>query len=88
MMTYKWRKGITPGELVCYRQVGAQVSEIKGGMQVVFDEISLKRFYLEDVLMHEIGHHVDKHNHSTRSEKENFAKWFATEYGYRLRNQE
>ena len=50
------------------------------------DEESLKRFYLQDVLMHELGHHVDSPNFISKSDKkaEGFAEWFASEYGYRL----
>ena len=84
-LVWEWRKGISPNYLIRYKQAGARVEEIKGGMQVVFNEISLKRFYLQDVLMHEIGHHVDVDLRSTTFRKrENFAKWFATEYGHRL----
>jgi len=40
----------------------------------------LRRFYLRDVLMHEIGHHVDTHN-VTREARERFAKQFAQKHG-------
>src|SRR3569833_136864 len=40
----------------------------------------LRRFYLRDVLMHEIGHHVDTHN-VTREARERFAKQFAEKHG-------
>lgn len=85
-MVSMWDKGIAPNYLNRYKHAGARIEEIKGGMQVVFDESSLKRFYLQDVLMHEIGHHIDIDLESSSFRKrENFAKWFATEYGYRLR---
>ncbi|MCL2623681.1 MAG: hypothetical protein FWD31_08460 [Planctomycetaceae bacterium] len=50
---------------------------------VKFDEESLKRFYLQDVLIHEIGHHVDwcRRKH-WRDVTEEFAEWFAREYGF------
>jgi hypothetical protein len=84
-MTYKWSKGgIQPDGLIEYKQSGATVEEIKGGMQVIFDLTSLKRYYLQNVLIHEIAHHIDQTN-TTFRKRENFAKWFATEYGYRLR---
>jgi hypothetical protein len=41
---------------------------------------SLRRFYLRDVLMHEIGHHVDSHN-VTREARERFANHFARAHG-------
>lgn len=85
-MICKWSKGITPNELIQYRNVGVKVEEIKGGIHIVFDLESLKRFYLQNVLIHEIAHHIDTDfKSSTIRKRENFAKWFATEYGYRLR---
>jgi hypothetical protein len=41
---------------------------------------SLRRLYLRDVLMHEIGHHVDLHN-VTEKAQERFAERFAEKYG-------
>jgi hypothetical protein len=41
---------------------------------------SLRRFYLRDVLMHEIGHHLDLHN-VTRKDRERFAEQFARKHG-------
>ncbi len=40
----------------------------------------LRRFYLSDVLMHEIGHHLDLHN-VTRKDRERFAEQFAQKHG-------
>lgn len=43
---------------------------------------SIRDFYLNNVLIHEIGHVCDSRN--TRFEdRERFADWFAVEYGYR-----
>jgi hypothetical protein len=41
---------------------------------------SLRRFYLRDVLMHEIGHHLDTQN-VTREARERFAERFALKHG-------
>ena len=51
------------------------------GATVTFDEESLRRFYLIDVLPHEIGHHVDHARGSTSRDAERFAEWFA-DYQY------
>ena len=40
-------------------------------------------FYLQDILVHEIGHHVDRANLGHPKESEAYARWFATEYGFR-----
>jgi hypothetical protein len=59
------------------------IYEFKDGLwHRIFTEESLKRFYLNDVLMHELGHHVDQHT-TTDKKAERYAEWFATEYGYR-----
>ena len=48
-----------------------------------FTDDAIRRFYLWDVLVHEIGHHVDRF-HPDRSTKrsERFAEWFARTYGF------
>jgi hypothetical protein len=40
----------------------------------------LHRFYLRDVLMHEVGHHVDLQNETTK-DRERFAQRFARTHG-------
>lgn len=39
----------------------------------------LRRYYLRNVLTHEIGHHVDTWNETSKG-KERFAHWFEREY--------
>jgi hypothetical protein len=43
---------------------------------------SIRDYYLNNVLIHEIGHIHDDRNTSFRK-REQFADWFAIEYGYR-----
>lgn len=45
-------------------------------------ERTIRDFYLNNVLIHEIGHINDTRNTNTR-DRERFANWFAIEYGYR-----
>lgn len=45
-------------------------------------EQAIQDFYLNNVLIHEVGHLNDPRNTRTR-DRENFANWFAIEYGYR-----
>ncbi len=42
---------------------------------------TLHSFYLRDVLVHEIGHHVDERRFTTKKERERFAEAFAREHG-------
>jgi hypothetical protein len=45
------------------------------GATLQFDSSSLRRFYLYDVLLHEVGHHVDRDHMSENAER--YASWFA-----------
>jgi len=49
---------------------------------LVWTERSIKDFYLNNILIHELGHLLDERN-STYTDRERFAEWFATEFGYR-----
>lgn len=50
--------------------------------RLVWTEKTIRDFYLNNVLIHEIGHINDDRNTSFRK-REQFADWFAIEYGYR-----
>lgn len=43
---------------------------------------TIRDFYLNSVLIHEIGHINDDRNHRSK-DRERYADWFAIEYGYR-----
>jgi hypothetical protein len=43
---------------------------------------ALKDFYLNNILIHELGHLLDDRN-SRAADRERFAEWFAVRYGYR-----
>lgn len=47
---------------------------------------TIRDFYLNNVLIHELGHLLDKRNSSYR-DRERFAEWFAIEYVFRGRKQ-
>lgn len=75
----------SPALMQVYHRAGAEVTKVKRGWEVRFNLASLKRFYLRDVLVHELGHHVDRGNtHKSHAQAERYAEWFASEYGYRL----
>lgn len=50
--------------------------------RLIWSESTIRDFYLNNVLIHEIGHINDDRNTSFRK-REQFADWFAIEYGYR-----
>ena len=73
-----------PHRLQEYIRAGALCRQEGNHTIIEFNEQSLKTFYLRDVLIHEVGHHVDwlrRRRWSALTEE--FADWFAGEYGYR-----
>ncbi|MEI7699540.1 MAG: hypothetical protein WCK86_07085 [Planctomycetia bacterium] len=50
--------------------------------RLIWTTDTIRDFYLNNVLIHEIGHINDSRNTSFRK-RERFADWFAVEYGYR-----
>lgn len=49
--------------------------------KLVWTEQAIKDFYLNNILIHELGHVIDERN-SSYVERERFAEWFAMQYGY------
>jgi hypothetical protein len=70
-----------PSYLQEFKRVGAEVIQEDSGVTINFTVQSLEEFYLRDVLMHELGHHVDRHSGKDHRRSEAFAEWFALEYG-------
>jgi hypothetical protein len=81
----QFKHGLSPAKRHEYTRAGAI---FKSPDTVIFDDAAVRRFLLDDVLLHEIGHHLDRENFTTKSNKkaEGFAEWFATEHGFRRTN--
>lgn len=61
---------------------GRWVEEPRGSWQLVWSESSIKDFFLNNILIHELGHLLD--NRNTRTvDRERYAEWFAIQHGYR-----
>lgn len=72
----------TPQQQIEARMFGGVWSETGREWTLTWTPETLKDFYLNNVLIHEIGHVLDTRN--TRTEdRERYANWFAIEYGYR-----
>lgn len=56
-----------------------------GGHYLQFDEPALKRFYLYDVLLHEIGHHVADRDRPVGKTRRSANEAFAHDYARRWR---
>ena len=64
------------------RQFGGKWRQVEGEWQLAWTEATLRNFYLNNILIHELGHLLDDRNTSYR-DRERFAEWFAIEYGYK-----
>jgi hypothetical protein len=53
-----------------------------GVWTLTWSQQAAEDFYLNNILIHELGHLVDEKN-SSYMERERFAEWFAIHYGYR-----
>ena len=49
---------------------------------LIWTERTIRDFYLNNVLIHELGHLLDTRN-AGYAERERYAEWFALEYGYK-----
>jgi hypothetical protein len=52
-----------------------------GTWTLTWSESAAQDFYLNNILIHELGHLVDDRN-SNYMDRERYAEWFAVEYGY------
>jgi len=50
--------------------------------KLIWSEQSIKDYYLDNILIHELGHLLDERN-TSYVDRERFAEWFAIEHGYR-----
>lgn len=53
-----------------------------GVWRLTWSEDAIQDFYLNNILIHELGHLVDDRN-TNYTDRERYAEWFAIEYGYR-----
>jgi hypothetical protein len=71
-----------PEQLIEARMYGGQWQHVGREWRLAWTAESVKDFYLNNVLIHEIGHTVDQRN-TSYLDRERYANWFAVEYGYR-----
>lgn len=73
----------TPSQLNEARMYGGCWERISDETwKLSWSEPAIKDFYLNNILIHELGHLVDARNTSYR-DRERYAEWFAIEYGYK-----
>lgn len=77
-----YRRPPTPSQRVEARMYGACWLQISANTwHLRWDESSIRDFYLNNILIHELGHLLDRRN-SRNQDRERYAEWFAVHYGY------
>ncbi len=71
-----------PQQLIEAKMFGGVWSQHGQQWHLSWTEAAIKDFYLNNVLIHELGHVLDTRNTNSDA-RERYAIWFATEYGYR-----
>jgi hypothetical protein len=71
-----------PAQKIEAAMYGAQWQIERGQWKLVWTAESIRDFYLNNVLIHELGHILDSRNTSHR-DRERYAEWFALEMGYK-----
>ncbi len=61
---------------------GRWTHEAPSSWTLVWTEQTIKDYYLNNILIHELGHLLDDRN-ASYLDRERYAEWFAIEYGYR-----
>ena len=71
-----------PRQLIEAKMYGGRWVQDGNEWQLIWTPDTIRDFYLNNILVHEIGHVNDERN-SSYIERERYANWFADEYGYR-----
>lgn len=73
----------SPAQRIEAKMYGAKWTHPEPGLwSLSWTEAALRDFYLNNVLIHELGHLLDERNSSV-ADREAFAEWFAIEHGYK-----
>ena len=72
-----------PAEQIEARMFGVQWEQCERRLwRLAWTPAAARDFYLNNILIHEIGHLLDERNQSY-VDRERYAEWFALEYGYK-----
>lgn len=71
-----------PAQQAEARLFGSRWEEGDGVWRLVWTPEAIRDFYLNNVLIHELGHLIDQRNRRSK-DRERFADWFAIRYGMR-----
>ncbi len=72
-----------PAQMNEARMYGGQwVQRGNDEWKLVWSEATIKDFYLNNILIHELGHLLDNRN-TSYTDRERYAEWFAIEHGFK-----
>ncbi|GAB4151397.1 MAG: hypothetical protein Tsb009_26750 [Planctomycetaceae bacterium] len=71
-----------PEQLIEAKMYGGQWRQEGHLWMLEWTPETIRDFYLNNVLIHEIGH-INDHRNTNFDDRERYANWFAIEYGYR-----
>ncbi len=82
-LTEYYHRPPTPAQMNEARMYGGQWQlESQGTWKLVWTEAAIRDFYLNNILIHELGHLLDSRN-TSYADRERYAEWFALHYGYK-----
>ena len=81
-LTETFSKPPTPAQRIEAKMYGARWRRDGSQWLLCWTRQSASDYYLHNVLIHELGHLLDRRNQSF-GDRERYAEWFAIEYGYR-----
>jgi len=85
-MAYRLKRSPKPSVMQQYVRAGATLIQDSGGYELRFTESALRQFYLTEVLLHEVAHHVMRDGpQKNRRAEERFADWFAHNRAQKLK---
>jgi hypothetical protein len=70
-----------PSLLIETKMYGGKWTQSGKFWRLTWTEKSIKDYYLNNILIHELGHLLDDRN-TSYTDRERFAEWFAIQYGY------
>lgn len=71
-----------PAQMIEARQFGGKWIQDGTEWRLVWTEATIKDFYLNNILIHELGHLLDDRN-TSYTDRERYAEWFAIEHGFK-----
>lgn len=85
LLEQRWDRAPKPSVIREYTRFGASFQRGSDGWTLRFSETSLRLFYLYDVLLHEVGHHVERSVRPWPSRaSERYATWYAQYHSSKL----